>query len=49
MLSMVQSDIDHLDTIEPGPQTIEAREAVLKKVLRAIFTTGEKIENETVS
>lgn len=32
MLAVVQSEIDQLDAIEPGPQTIEAREATLKKV-----------------
>ncbi|XP_026321344.1 SET domain-containing protein SmydA-8 [Hyposmocoma kahamanoa] len=31
MLAVVQSEIDQLDAIEPGPQTIEARETALKK------------------
>lgn len=44
MLAVVQSEIEQLDTIEPGPQTIEAREAALKKVFQTNLTTGRKIK-----
>lgn len=37
MLAVVQSEVDQLDAMESGPQTIEGREAALKKVY-AIFT-----------
>lgn len=32
MLAVIQAEVDHIDAVEPGPQSIELREATLKKV-----------------
>lgn len=33
MLAVIQSEVDTLDSLEPGPGAIEQREAFLNKVL----------------